>query len=676
MGKKWEVTYFEPKQPGILIEGNKVRFTANLLTDKECGVILYDRRGNQTRFPFHEKGKRGTLYGLAIEGEGLSACTYNFYEGNQVITDPYAREIHGLEKWGSGKTKKRRTCGVLARYDFDWQADKPLMIPLEDSIFYGLNVRAFTMHRSSGVKHRGTFEGIIEKIPYFKELGISAVELMPCYEYDECMVPENPAAQPFPAPDLDAAAHTFGADLDMFSTDMARAELPLSPENTAFSETALKCKDKPEIVRLNCWGFQKGFYFSPKAAYSAVGSPVLSFKNMVYELHQNGIEVIMQFYFPLEIGQLYMLDVIKYWVLEYHIDGVRINGFRIPVSLFAEEPVLKNTKIWCDGYRDEDLPAIANPLFKNFLANNGNFRNDMRRFLKGDVNLMNQMAFYQRRNPAAYGVVNYLADYDGFSLYDSVSYGNKHNEANGEDNRDGTNDNFSWNCGVEGHTRKKAVLTLRQKQIKNALSFVLLAQGVPFIFSGDEFGASRNGNNNCYCQDNETGWINWKNNSFSREIFSYARFLINLRRKHPILHMKEELKIMDYKGYGFPDLSYHGTEAWRPDFSYISQMMGIVLCGQYAPDKEDDSFYIACNMHWSAHKLALPKLNKNEKWIKIADTSLPCEQDYGEENDAQENSVISISGRTMAIFKAQASKETEGKPQKGSGRNKRERKRK
>lgn len=652
MEKKWEVTYFKPEQPGISIEGNKVKFAANLLTDKDCGVILYDRRGNQKRFPFQKKGNQGTLYGLAIQGEGVKDRTYNFYEGDQVITDPYAWEIHGLEKWGHGKTKRRKTYGILKGDDFDWQEDEPLMIPLEDSVFYGINVRAFTMHKSSGVKERGTFEGIVEKIPYLKDLGISAVELMPCYEYDECMI----------------------ADVDQLPPkEQDNAPVLLEREDGAFSETAVNCEDRHETVRLNCWGFQKGFYFSPKASYSAADSPVLSFKNMVRDLHKNGIEIIMQFYFPVGIGQLYILDVIKHWVLEYHIDGVRINGFDIPVTLLAEEPVLKNTKIWCDGYKEEDLPAITNPLFKNFIANNGNFRNDMRRFLKGDANLMNQVAYYQRRNPAAYGVVNYMADYDGFSLYDSVSFGNKHNEANGEDNRDGTNDNFSWNCGIEGHTRKKAVLTLRQTQIKNALSFVLLAQGIPFIFSGDEFGASRNGNNNCYCQDNETGWINWKRNSFSREIYAYTQFLIALRRKHPILHMKEELKIMDYKGCGFPDLSYHGTEAWRPDFSYISQMIGIVLCGKYAPGQEDDSFYIACNMHWTPHRLALPKLDRNKKWVKISDTALPCGQDYSEENESQESSIITIGGRTVAIFMAHKTNVNEINQKKTAGRGRRQR---
>ncbi len=655
MDKKWKVTYFRPERPGVFIEENKVKFAANLLADEECGVIIYDHKGAQRRFPFHEKGKRGSLYGLTIEGEGISTHAYNFYDGHQVITDPYAGQIHGLEKWGGGKTKKRTTYGLLFRPDFEWEDDCPPMTPLEDSIFYGLNVRAFTMHKSSGVKHRGTFEGIIEKIPYLKELGISAVELMPCYEYDECMVPEKEDASPVPA---------FPAKLSVpmeasVPETVTASETAAVSETLSVSQTMAASGDVP--VRLNCWGFQQGFYFSPKAAYSAVGSPVLSFKNMVRELHKNGIEVLMQFYFPEGVSQLDILDVLKHWVIEYHIDGARINGFHIPIRLLAEEPVLKNTKIWCDGYAEEDLPLIANPYFKNFIANNGNFRNDMRRFLKGDGNLMNEAAFYQRRNPDAYGVVNYLADYDGFSLYDCVSYNQKHNDANGEEGRDGTDENFSWNCGTEGNTRKKSVLALRQKQIKNALSFVLLSQGIPFIFSGDEFAATRGGNNNCYCQDNAVGWLNWKHNSFSREIFAYTRFLIDLRLKHPILHMKKELRVLDYRGYGYPDLSYHGKEAWRPDFSYISRMIGIVLCGRYARDKEDDSFYIGCNMHWNPHKLALPKLNKDEQWIKIADTSLPCDRDYNQNEYPGDDSVITIEGRTVVIFKSQKTEEKKEK---------------
>ena len=594
MEANWRVTYFKPDRQGEFFGGTSVRFAANMLTEEECGVILYDQNGRELRFPFSPEGKRGTLYGLEIKGGGLENYTYNFYMGKQVMTSPYAREICGLEKWGECQGVKRRTKGRLACHDFDWQGDEPLMIPLKDSILYGLNVRAFTMHKSSGVRRRGTFEGIVEKIPYLKKLGITAVVLMPCYEYDECMLPE-------------------------------KSRIPALLPKTPSVEKGVVPEPENSQLRLNCWGFQKGFYFAPKASYSAQKSPVKSFKNLVRELHKNGIEIMMQFYFPSETGQLYMIEVLKYWVEEYHIDGARVSGFSIPCRLFAEEPVLKNTKIWCDYLPVDDMHIIENPVFKNFLSNNGGYRNDIRRFLKGDEGQINQMLFYQRHNPKEYGVVNYLADYDGFSLYDSVSYEKKHNEANGEENRDGTDLNYTWNCGVEGESRRKNVRELRRKQIKNALAVLLLSQGVPFLFSGDEFADSRLGNNNCYCQDNEAGWINWKSNSFTNEVLASAQFFISLRKSHPILHMKDELLVMDSMGCGYPDISYHGIEAWKPDFSYISRIVGILLCGKYAPKPGDDSFYIAYNMHWENHKLALPKPDKNKRWIKIADTSFPAE---------------------------------------------------
>ena len=629
METNWRVTCFRPTKQGVVCTKNSVSFAAESVADKECGVILYDKEGNCYRFPFQKEGRRGNLYGLKIDGEGLNNYFYNYYLGDRIVTDPYAWEIQGLEAWGEKRGRKTR--GFLGKRDFDWQGDEPLMIPLNESIFYGLNVRSFTMHKSSGVRNKGTFEGVAEKIPYFRELGITALELMPCYEYDECMEEQKkPAILPLSAAE------------------------PLK-ENSR-KEEALEDQEGEKPIRLNCWGFQEGFYFAPKAAYSAGRSPVTSFKRLVRKLHQNGIEVIMQFYFPPQIGQMYMLEVIKYWVMEYHIDGVRLNGFHIPLRLIAEDAVLKNTKIWCSYVPGEELPVILNPSFKNFVTDNGNFRYDMRRFLKGDEGLINQALYYQRRNPKEHGVVNYMADYDGFSLYDSVCYERKHNEANGEDNRDGAEVNETWNCGAEGESRKKGIDQLRQRQIKNALSFVLLSQGVPFLFGGDEFACSRFGNNNSYCQDNETGWVKWRKTGFAKEILAYTKFLIRLRKSNGILHMKEELLVMDSIGCGYPDISYHGIEAWRPDLSYLSRIVGVLLCGKYSPEK-GESFYIACNMHWESHELALPKLSKSKKWTKIADTFQPVgdfaegPRESGAGSGSGEERGFSINSRSIAIFR-------------------------
>lgn len=605
-----DVSYYKPDRPGVFPFPGGVNLAVSHTGGEEGGILLKDAHGTVTKIPFFKEGRQGNLYGISLKGTQLEKFTYQLYDGERVYTDCYARGISGLECWGGAEGLRRETAGTLRNTPFDWQQDYAPMIPVEDSIFYGLNVRSYTMHRSSGVKHKGTFEGVAEKISYLKKLGITAVLLMPCYEYEECMLPIGTLA------------------------DTGNQEYTGS--------------------RLNCWGFQQGYYFAPKASYSAAKDPEYSFKSMVREFHKNNIEVMMQIYFPQGTRQLFMLDVLKFWVREYHVDGFRLDGFDLPYRLLAEEEFLKTTKLWCAYLPDENRALMQNSGFKNFLSDNGQYRNEMRRFLKGDEGMVNPFLTYQRSNPTEYGVVNYLADYNGFSLYDSVAYERKHNEENGEGNQDGTEYNFTWNCGAEGESRKKSIRELRLKQLKNAVSLLFLCQGVPYLFGGDEFANSRGGNNNCYCQDNETGWVKWKSNQFSEELLTYVRHLILLRRSHPILHRKDAFRIMDTMGKGYPDISYHGIDAWNPDLSYLSRAVGIVLWGEYAPG-EDASFYIACNMHWEAHRLALPKPNKNRKWVKIADTlqKLSHAASVGEEERQKtpmEETIIEMQPRSIAIY--------------------------
>lgn len=623
------ITYFKPDRQGVYSMDGGFLFATEMEAGKDCGLILYDEDGGKTRIPFSREGKRGALYGIKVEGECSSFVSYNYYQGDRIFTDPYAKAVTGLEKFGEAGTAPRETRGVLHLESFDWEGDAPLLIPYEDTIIYGLNVRGFTMHQSSGIRHKGTFEGITEKVNHLKKLGITAVELMPAYEYDECIYLANPPAQ-------------------VMKTADSRKEPSIS-------------------CRLNCWGYQQGFYFAPKASYGT-DKPEVSFKKMVKLLHQNGIEVMMQFYFPPGLKQTYILEVLRYWVTEYHIDGIRLCGFQIPFVMIAQDPLLKETKIRSVYFPVEEIYGGEIPVYRNLAMDNGSFRNDMRCYLKGDENRINQVLAYQRRNPAGYAVVNYLADYDGFSLADCVSYERKHNEANGEDNRDGTDSNFSWNCGVEGESRKKAICTLRLKQIKNGLSFLFLSQGVPYLFSGDEMANTRFGNNNVYCQDNETGWIKWKSSKFSKEIMNFTAELIALRKKHPVLHMDKELKIMDTLGGGYPDISYHGSEAWRPDTGYVSRMAGIMLCGDYVKNKADDFLYIAYNMHWENHKLALPKLPKGMKWKKVFDTA----GEGMEEGTSDENKIL-IPARSVLLYQSETDEtyeETRGKvKRKTAGKN-------
>lgn len=599
---KIKADYYKPHKPGISATEHGYRFAVELNENEEKkGIILYRTEQEAMRFPFCEEGRTGNLFGIELQGECLENYTYQIYCGDRIFTDDYATAVSGLEQFGVSSTPERQIRGVIGHHEFDWQNDIPPLIPYEDTIIYGINVRAFTMHRSSGVKHRGTFEGIVEKISYLKDLGITAIELMPCYEYDEML---------------------------------------MKPLTVLSGSTSLP----EEPVRLNCWGFQKGYYFAPKASYSA-SFPDISFKTMVRELHKAGIEVLLHFYFPEDQKQLLMLDVLKYWVLEYHVDGFRLSGFHLPYRMIMEDPVLKRSKIRFSYVPAEDMDCLHTESgFRNIAIDNGNFRNDIRRFLKGDEGLVNDFISYQRRNSASFGIVNYLCDYDGFSLMDLVSYERKHNEANGENNTDGTDYNFSWNCGTEGESRKKGIMLLRKKQIKNALCFLMLSQGTPFLFSGDEFGNTRFGNNNAYCQDNEIFWIKWRDTQLTKELFEFTKGLIHFRKKHAVLHMKQELKVMDSLGCGYPDISYHGQEAWRPDLSYVSRMINIFLCGLYDHEKAA-SLYIAYNMHWENHPIALPKLPKGQQWKKVLSTK--------EDDITDSEAAISIGARSIMVYETE-----------------------
>ena len=610
----------KPYPLGVTTESDCTYFSVVMKEGRDCGIILYDKKtGREKRIPFGIQNKFGSIYSMAVKDLDTGRYAYNFYDGDKVFTDPYAKVIHGHEKWGKPDNLLK---GGFLPVDYLWENDKPLKIPYEDSILYCLNVRAFTKHKSSGAIHKGTFKGIVEKIPHLKELGITALELMPAYEFNEA---EKPKTVPM-------------------TIDEVRGQFMLP-------------KDQPS--KYNCWGYQEGFYFSPKSAFSADRDAAAEFKDMVKALHANQIEVIMQFYFPSHIKQGLILDVVKYWVLEYHIDGVHLKGEHIPLHMIGTEPLLTDTKLF---YYDFPYSQIyeenETPKFRNLASYSDDYMYAARRFLKGDDNMLGLFLELQRKNPKQHGVVNYMTNYYGFTLADMVAYEKKHNEANGENNGDGDDCNATWNCGCEGASRKKAIVELRRRQMKNALTMLFMAQGTPLIYSGDEFGNTRFGNNNPYCQDNETGWIKWNNNGSGEEIFSYIKDLIRLKKEHPILHCPNELKVLDYTGCGYPDLSYHGAEAWRPEMDYYSRHVGAMYCGCYARDRkgrEDNFFYIAYNMHWIPHTFALPKLPKGMEWHLLADTG--SGDGIKISGEAEKEQHVEVDSRTIRIY---ISKQEEG----------------
>ena len=387
---------------------------------------------------------------------------------------------------------------------------------------------------------------------------------------------------------------------------------------------------------------------------------------MMKRLHESGVEVFMQFYFPEELEEGFILEVLRHWVYEYHIDGIHLLGERIPTALLATDPMLANTKLFYYQFPCEEIYGSREvPDYRNLACYREDFLYDMRRFLKGDEDMLGRALFHLKENPAQTGVVNFIAGYEGFSLADMVSYENRHNGANGEDNRDGRDYEASWNCGVEGKTRRRQICDLRRKQMRNAVALLFFAQGTPMLVSGDEFGQSREGNNNPYCQDNAISWLNWDLTEKNGDFLDFVRAAVRLRREHPVLHLPGEMTMLDYIACGYPDLSYHGREAWRLSVERTSREAGLMYCGSYArigKKREDDFFYIAYNMHWEEKELALPDLPEGMRWEKVLDT-----RDGSVVSDGQEiKRSVRVSGRSIQVLQSFGKPVKEGKRVEGA----------
>lgn len=585
---------------------------------EDCGIILYDRKtGKETeRRPFlpeNRMGRKNRLLTRIPEGEHL----YQFYEGNTRRPDPQGRAFVTAKKYGEAKASQDLYT-VLETPAFDWQGTKKPQIPYRDSLVYCLHVRGFTKHFSSKVNSKGTFQGVTEKIPYLRSIGVTTLEFQPIYEFVErpvCRSDGQPAEDP------------------------AKPGMPVN--KAAESRT-----EQDGSGRVNYWGYTGGFYYAPKADY-ALGDPVTDCKRMIRELHRNGMEAVLQFYFPREYNPMDIPAVLRFWAEEYRVDGFHLIGERLPAEQIARDPELADTKIWYYQFDDGEVYGKReNPVFKTLGLVRDDYLYDCRRFLKGDENCIPAMMYHMRAIPLRMGRLHYLSSYWGFTLMDTVSYDFKHNEANGEENHDGTDVNFSWNCGEEGVSRKKKIRKLRIQQMKNAYCLLFFSQSTPRIFMGDEFGNSQKGNNNPYCQDNETAWLNWKDMDRNRELLDFFRMLSELRRSLPVLHPESEAKLMDTISCGYPDLSFHGQTAWRPQMEWYSRQLGVMYCGLYG--KDNGCFlYLAMNMHQESHELALPRLAKNKSWELSFST---CE-DMRTENSIMTD-VVKLTPRTMALFTA------------------------
>ena len=596
------ITQRDPYPLGAHAEAGRVRFSY-ATKSASCGVILYHRNtGRQLRREaFSAEEKIGNIYCKYIENVDADHISYLFYEGDRLVPDPYARGFVSRTSYGrlkgSGDLK-----AVIPTGHFDWEDDKNPHLCYSESLGYCIHVRGFTKHASSKVSDRGTYRGIIEKIPYLKETGITTIELQPTYEFQELSEETAPAGY-----------YPWG--------------------------------DEP---KLNYWGYKMGYYYAPKAGYAAGDDAVTEFKELVKALHQNGMELIMQFYFPKDVKISSIQDILRFWVLEYHVDGFHLKGSDLPVEVFASDPLLADTKLW---YYSFDTDAVYNkdevPEIPNLAFYQDDYLYAVRRFLKGDENMLETLLYQMRTIPYQAGRVHYVTNYYGFTMMDMVSYDYKHNEANGEENRDGNNYNCSWNCGEEGGSRKRKIRKLRLKQIKNAYVMLLCTHSMPLIFMGDEFGNSQRGNNNPYCQDNAVTWLDWRDLDKNRELYDFWKKMADFRKAHPILRREQEARLMDYASCGYPDLSYHGRNAWKAQTESYMRHIGIMYCGKYAlrtDGTEDDFLYLAMNMHWEDHELALPKLPKEMRWETVITTD--------EETAGEEEHIRHLPPRSVVLYRS------------------------
>ncbi|HLI52261.1 MAG TPA: glycogen debranching protein GlgX [Thermomicrobiaceae bacterium] len=655
-----------------------------------CTLILFQKRSQTplVEIPFPDEFRIGNVFTMVVFDLDYENLEYGYrmtgpydpreghwFDASKVLLDPYARGIGGRDVWGNKPNWDDiyQHRGRLIAEDFDWEHDRALEIPIEDLVIYEMHVRGFTRHPNSSVKHPGTFAGIVEKIPYLKELGVNAIELMPIYEFDEF---ENSRVHP----------------------------------------------DTGELL-LNYWGYSTVGFFAPKSGYATSGKfgmQVDEFKTLVKELHANGIEILLdvvfnhtaegneqgptisfrgidnQTYYMLTPEGYYfnfsgtgntlncnnpivrnmVLDCLRYWASEYHVDGFRFDLAAIlgrdpsgaPLAnpplleTLAFDPILAKCKLIAEAWDAGGLYQVGSfPAYGRWAEWNGKFRDSVRKFLKSEPGQVGDFAQRLQGSPDLYqwrgatASINFITAHDGFTLNDLVSYNDKHNEANGENNNDGANDNESWNCGAEGPTDDPGINALRRRQIKNAVVMLLLSQGVPMILMGDEVARTQHGNNNAYCHDSELSWLDWSLLEANPDIFRFFKHSIAFRHAHPVLRNREHFRNEDYVGSGYPDISWHGTRAWSADWSSESRVLAFMLCGLHAQGGAvpDDYVYVALNMHWEPHTFELPGLRDDRQWRVFANTGADAPEDIwepGTEPVLEDQHEIFIGPRSVVVL--------------------------
>lgn len=659
-----------------------VNFTIHTHGATSCELLLFHRKAEEPYavIPFPESYKIGFCYSMIVFDLDIEEFEYAYrldgpydekkglrFDKNKILLDPYARAVTGQSQWGHVNNAQHGYRARVVQSNFDWGDQRHHSIPMEDLIIYELHVRGFTMDESSGVKHHGTFEGLREKIPYLKELGVNAVELMPIFEFDEMR------------------------------------DVRLIDEN--------------ELI--DFWGYNPVSFFAPNTSYCSsmeYNREGLELKTLIKDLHDNGIEVILDvvfnhtaegnefgpcfsfkgfdnniYYMLTPDGHYYnfsgcgntlncnhpvvrdmILECLRYWVIEYRVDGFRFdlasilgrNDDGTPLSQppllrsLAFDSILGNVKLIAEAWDAGGLYQVGSfPSWKRWAEWNGRYRDDMRRFLKGDDFLAQTAAARITGSPDLYdpayrggnASINFLTCHDGFTLYDLYSYNQKHNEANGWGNTDGADDNNSWNCGVEGETDDPAILALRKRLMKNACAILLCSRGTPMFLSGDEFADTRYGNNNPYCQDNLISWLDWSLLKKNKDLFDFFQYMIRFRKDHPVIR-----KDLEPSYLGVPAMSTHGLTPEETNFSGDSHVVCVRFAGYNETTQKEDLVYLAVNSGWFPVTLTLPELPEHYKWKVAVNTGDPKCQFFHKNSMPTVESKIFLGERSVIIFVATA----------------------
>lgn len=578
-------TNIRPYPLGISEYGDCLKFSFAGGSARQCTLHIYEKEGKRpvTSVIMTTADKTGDVFSCLVDKSVFISDSEKNYEyeyeiNGQTYTDPYARQISGREIFGNSCKSVRATINSMTN-SINKDKDRPVY-DAHELIIYQMHVRGFTKHRSSKVRHKGTYAGISEKIDHFKALGINCILLLPAYEYNEII--NEPA--PIGLPDY------------------------------------IEYEDKHHV---NYWGYtDDAYYFAPKSSYAASPKQCRQeFSDMVTKLHQNGIMVLMDMHFPSRIHPGYVCDCIRSWVINYHIDGFRINQDAIDTDIIRCDPVLSDIILlgnyWNNVYDARYNSGIIQSSGCQLVNCNDGFLVKVRQFIRGDIN--NVWELIEKLTEGNYRYndiesVNYLASVNGFTLNDSVSYIMKHNEDNNENNCDGTDYNYSTNFGVEGKTRRKLIIANRKQAIRNELMLLMISSGIPMLLAGDEMYNSQNGNNNAYCQDNDISWLNWNNAYKDSSLISYINTLSTFRSGY-ITGDERGYSALVSKNCGkFPSISYHGSEPWSVQQHSCNRAGGVLIF--------DKGLYIAINMQPTAYNFELPMLDDECIWKAACWSSL------------------------------------------------------